>query len=499
MTATMTCPIVIRFRDVAARHSGLTAIVGAQQRLSYAELGQQAEQWRRRCSGPGLPPGSPVVILCDGHPELPGAFLGVRAAGLVPVLIDAAQSASRVTAAIDAARPSAVIRLPGTEVEPVPGVEPRILPEGAGYVVFSSGSQGTPKGIIGLASGLLQFLDWEIETLGIRPGTRTGMLTSPSFDVVFRDLLLPLMAGGELHIAEADVRSRPDAVLPWIAEHAVSVVHLVPSLSARWISAAATRMPELRWTLFAGEPLYGQHVTRWRSAAPGTAVINLYGPSETTLAKFFHLVVDDPGHGLQPVGRPLPGTEVELEPVAAQDRTVRTHSITISTPHGSLGYLPGSCSADDELRLRRRDGITRFRTQDRGELDEHGDLVVTGRLDTLVKRNGTFVDIARIESAAVDLDGVRAACCFQLTPSGRIVLAVEGVEGPAAALRRRLQPVLGTELPDRILAFPSLPLLPSGKVDRRALRAVLDEGDEPTASSSRVPRAPLLRTAPEEH
>ena len=479
MTVAAPCPVVARIRDVAARHAERTAVVRAGECLSYAELWHSVGLWAKRCDHVGLPPRSPVVIVSDGHLDLPAAFLGVRAAGLVPVLVDGLLPAARVAATVTAARPAAVIRLNDTEPEVVPTAEPRTLPEGTGYVAFSSGSQGTPKGIAGQAAGLLHFLDWEIGRLGLTPGTRTAMLTSPSFDVVLRDLLLPLLAGGELHIAESRVRSAPGLVLPWLAEHAVAVAHVVPSLSARWLAAADCSLPALRWTLFAGEPLYDRHVTRWRSVAPNSRVLNLYGPSETTLAKFCYELPAAPAPGLQPVGRPLPGTEVELEPVTGPGGEVTAHSVTIGTPHGSFGYLTDTCSAADEQRLRRTDGRTRFRTQDRGRFTADGDLVVLGRLDSLVKRHGTFVDLANIETAAAALPNVRAACCVQLAPSGRLVLVVEGPDQAAATgFRRPLSPRLGTELPDEIRALPALPRLPSGKVDRAALRALLTEQDD---------------------
>jgi non-ribosomal peptide synthetase component F len=332
-------------------------------------------------------------------------------------------------------------------------------------VVFSSGSQGSPKGIVGNAYGLVHFVDWEAGRLGVGPGTRVGLLTSPAFDVVYRDLLLPLCSGAELHIAPGRVRSSASRVVPWIAEQRVEVVHIVPSLASRWADTDA-RAAALRWSLFAGEPLYARHVERWRALAPHSRILNLYGPSETTLAKFAYEVPSRPDTDLQPVGQPLPDTEVELEPVGANRRVV------ITTPYGSLGYLADTCTAEDAERLRRRDGATRFTTQDRGFLDSEGNLVIAGRLDSLVKRHGSFVDLARIEAAAAGLPDVRAVCCVQLPVSGRIVLAVEGPEARAATgLRRQLQRQLGTQLPDRIVPVDALPLLAGGKVDRGAIRA----------------------------
>jgi non-ribosomal peptide synthetase component F len=463
-------------------------VAAADREVDYAELMRRIAFWQQRCEALRLRPGTLVAVVSEGDAELPAAFLGARAAGLVPLMVDALLPAPRRAAVLTVARPAAILRTASGEVEAIREPRPRQLPPAAGYVVFSSGSSGTPKGIVGHAAGLAHFLDWEAATLGCGPGTRVAMLTSPSFDVVLRDLLLPLFCGGELHVAEAGIRARPDTVLGWLAERRVEVLHAVPSLSARWAAVGRTRVETLRHTLFAGEPLYGRHVETWRRFAPATRVFNLYGPSETTLAKFCYEVPEDAGHGLQPVGRPLPGTSLSLEafvpaesaesvdpPEADGTRGRSVQRIVIATPHGSLGYLPDTVRPDDLARLRRASGLTRFRTQDRGLLDADGNLVVAGRVDSLVKRNGVFVDTARVEAVVLQLREVRMACCVQLVPSGRVFLALDGVDPAVApALRRRLQPLLGGDLPDRIVAVAPMPLLPGGKVDRRAVRALLE-------------------------
>jgi D-alanine--poly(phosphoribitol) ligase subunit 1 len=474
MAPAAACPVLDRVERIVTEYPEHTAVVTAAGAQNYRQLWHQVQRWRQRCQQLDLAPGSLVALLSGGGAGLPPAFLGARAAGLVPVLLDAAQP-SRVAAVLAAARPAAVLRPDEDDVQPSGVADPRTLPAAAGYLVFSSGSQGIPKAIVGQAAGLLHFVDWEIAELRAKPGVRVAMLTSPAFDVVYRDLLLPLCSGGELHIAEQSVRSAPAAVLPWLAEHRIEVLHAVPSLSARWIGDGSPPVDSLRHTLFAGEPLYGRHVHRWRRVAPRSAVRNLYGPSETTLAKFCHEVPPGCGPGLQPVGHPLPGSDFELVPI---DRQSEIRRVVISTRHGSLGYLPDTCTAEDFERLTRTDGVTRFATQDRGRLDEQGNLVVAGRLDSLVKRRGTFVDISRIEEAAADLAEVRAACCVQLAGSD-LVLVVEGPDlAGAATLRRALRAPLGADLPDRVLVLPTLPLLPGGKVDRQAVRRMLDLEEE---------------------
>lgn len=486
MGSAAVCPVLDRVHQSVARHPHRSAVVTATNRLDYRQLWHQVGRWQQRIGELGLPAGSLVAVRSGSGAGLPAAFLGARAAGLVPLLLDDAQPASRITAVLEAARPAAVLLTDQDDIQPTGQAQPRTLPAAAGYLVFSSGTQGTPKAIVGQAAGLAHFIDWEIAILGIKPGTRVAMLTSPSFDVCYRDLLLPLCSGGELHVADQVVRAAPAAVLPWLAGHEIEVLHAVPSLSARWIEADSPPVHSLRHTLFAGEPLYGRHVRRWRQVAPGTRVRNLYGPSETTLAKFHYEVPADCGSGLQPVGHPLPDSTFDLVPAGPEEEYGSARRVVISTRYGSLGYLPDTCSEDDLDRLHRADGVTRFQTQDRGLLDTTGNLVIAGRLDSLVKRRGSFVDIARIEEAAADLAEVRAACCVQLPASSEIVLAVQGPDPDAAAgLRRKLRAPLGAELPDRVVVLPSLPLLPGGKADRREVRRLLnleEAADERQAS-----------------
>jgi non-ribosomal peptide synthetase component F len=305
------------------------------------------------------------------------------------------------------------------------------------------------------------------------------MLTSPSFDVVLRDMLLPLLSGGVLCVPGAAVRTNPAAVIPWLRQNAVNVVHLVPSLSTRWVATAeSVSLDGLRWSVFAGEPLYASHVERWRSIAPTTRVVNLYGPSETTLAKYWQVIEEPVSPGLQPVGRGLPGARLGVgscEPAGTDDGSFR---IIIETPDGSLGYLPDGITEADSRALTCRDGITRFVSQDRGRIGADGLLSVEGRLDSLVKRNGVMVDLTDITAHALADPGVAQAFSLQVDPeaSGNVVLAIEPATGfSMSGLTRGLRRTLGPAMPNEIVLFDPLPMLSNGKVDRQKVRYALDQ------------------------
>lgn len=441
---------------------------------SYAWLAQEAERWRAEVDAHDIAPRSAVALVGDLDEHLVSAWLGIRLAGHVPGMVDVGAEPQWQAEVLASMRPALVVHTGASErVErantPAPTAS---LPTGVGYLSFSSGSQGAPKVILGSASGLAAFLDWERDLLGLEPGSSTAALTSPSFDVVLRDLFLPLTSGYAVHAADRSVRWSVGRVVPWLAETRAAAVHVVPSLSLRWASRAARRLDDLQWTAFAGEPLHAKHARAWRDVAPSSRLVNLYGPTETTLAAFASVLSWPLADGLQPVGRPLPGVELGLEPVDGEPGG--GNRILIEAVHGSFGYLPDATSARSGRSLVRRDGRTSFRTQDRGHLTAEGELVVTGRLGSAVKRRGVFVDLTAIELGALKVAGVDAACCVATADSSMVVLFVEAGDVTARDVLHTLSEEGLHQLPDKVLVVDHLPRLPAGKVDRHLLQQEAD-------------------------
>src|SRR5262249_49488490 len=143
------------------------------------------------------------------------------------------------------------------------------------------------------------FVHWEVREFGLGEDCRIAQLAPLTFDVSLRDILVPLLAGGTLCIAAAQTRENIRTLLDWLCSEAITLMHCVPSLFRSLIEGIDSRpsgaMPALRRVLLAGEPLYGRDVQRWRAVMEERIeLVNLYGPSETTLAKAFHRITDVP-------------------------------------------------------------------------------------------------------------------------------------------------------------------------------------------------------------
>ena len=223
---------------------------------------------------------------------------------------------------------------------------PELAPDDAAYIFFTSGTTGIPKGVLGCHKGLSHFLHWQRETFGIGPYDRAAQLTGFSFDVVLRDIFLPLISGATLCLPEEGYILEPNPLMAWLERESISVIHTVPTLASSWLTNLTQQVSlrSLRYVFFAGEPLPEALVRRWREMFPQAGeIVNLYGPTETTLAKCFYRIPSEPSPGVQPVGHPLPQTQALVLGKNNQLCGIgEIGQIVMCTPFRSLGYINAS-------------------------------------------------------------------------------------------------------------------------------------------------------------
>ena len=346
------------------------------------------------------------------------------------------------------------------------------------YVAFTSGSTGRPKGILGSHIGLSHFLQWQRDEFGICPKDRFAHLTNLSFDVWFRDAFTPLISGATLCIPPARILGAAE-MFDWLQAKAITALHVVPSVANHWLNYSGSRSGNgvLRLAFFAGEPLEGVLVRRWCMAFTACQVVNLYGPTETTLAKLYKRVSAQASDGVQAVGLPMPGTQAYIldEQLSQCDDGVQGE-ICIATDYRSHGYL-------DQQRVVPTfvhwippglEPCWIYRTGDIGLRRADGEFEILGRKDDQVKINGMRIELLEIKSLIASWPGVRDVfVCTVSLPQGLAIAAVVESQSPMAEeltymLRQRLPAVM---VPSRILIERMLPRLPNGKVDRAATRA----------------------------
>jgi amino acid adenylation domain-containing protein len=477
-------------RRQAARSPEAPAIRHEHEAWSYGELVQRMDEIAMALGAAGLGRGDVVAVSGPATPSAVAAMLAALDRGFVLQLLDERLPLARRRALLSTAGASVLYRSQASDEDL--GVPTLVLgcaapasrsldpaDDDAAYVCFTSGTTGEPSRVLGSHAGLGHFLGWQRDTFSIGPGDKSSHLTAFSFDVVLRELFTPLISGATLCLPPSDSEATDAAqVLAWLAAEGITVVHAVPSLARLWLSQVRAldgyRGPTR--VFFAGEPLDDDLVTSWRELFPGTReVINLYGPTETTLAKCWHRV-ERPVAGIQPVGTPLPGTQAWIQtPAGAMAGLGESGELVIRTPYRALPdrrdrLVPNPWrDAPDDLV---------YRTGDRGRLRHDGTLEVLGRLDDQIKIHGVRIEPAEVSAALCSHREVAAAAVVaDVGPDGtkRLVAYVVAREGTApspAALRRHLSRTLPSAMvPGAYIFLAALPLTPNGKLDRRALPA----------------------------
>ncbi|MGX4657961.1 amino acid adenylation domain-containing protein [Micromonospora sp. SCSIO 07396] len=502
--------------DQVAATPQAPAVVAAGVTWTYRELDDRAERvagWLRRC---GAGRESFVALCLDRSPEYVAGLLGIWKAGAVAVPLPSGPPSGWMTrmATVGALRLGLYRRGSDDGSSPcgppeVPGVddwldtkeaEPPVAapirdpdraggPDDAAYVVYTSGSTGEPKGIVGLHRGVLSYFADLRATGWISAGDRVLQLSAATFDASLRDMIFPLTVGARVVIAAEGGRN-PAAALEVIATHGITAVAaVVPQVLREMVREAERRdleLPAVGVVLVSGDRLYGADVAAARRVFPRAQIANMYGPSECTMTATRYEVEGVPPAEV-PVGWPIRGMTAyvldgELRPVP----TGMAGDVYLAGPGLTRGYWnrPAATAERFVPNPFGVDGERMYRTGDRARLRLDSGLEFLGRVDDQVKVRGQRVELGAVEAALRRLPTIREAACrvWDDEAIGAVLAAYLTADNG-----RRLDPTdvraaLAAELPEHLLPsvfvqVDALPRTAHGKVDRQAL---------PTPSAARL-------------
>ncbi|MEJ2652936.1 MAG: amino acid adenylation domain-containing protein [Gammaproteobacteria bacterium] len=300
-----------------------------------------------------------------------------------------------------------VLRPVSKKPSPVLSLKDR-APSTPAYIYYTSGSTGKPNGVLGSLIALSQFIRWEVETFSMEIGWRTSQLSSPTFDPFFRDIFVPLCTGGTVIIPPAEPgRMTPEDLAAWISRYDIHLVHTVPTLLAALADSdpSAGRGEGLRCMFVAGETLCSSVVKQWwKRFGKKAQLINLYGSTEMTMVKLFHIVSEsDLKRPTTPIGKPIDGAEVIL--LDREDQECSPNSIgeiCIRSPFLALGYFRNPELTEKTFTpdpFTAEPGPILYRSGDFGRELPGGALEFIGRKDDLVKIRGVRVEVGEVQSA----------------------------------------------------------------------------------------------------
>ncbi|KUM82354.1 non-ribosomal peptide synthetase, partial [Streptomyces pseudovenezuelae] len=480
----------------AAATPDAVAVVTGGRALTYGALTRRANRLAHRLRTLGVGHESVVALCLDRDADMAVAALAAWQAGAGYLPLDPAYPLERlqfmmtdsgasvlvgheaVAAGLAAqAAPQAVLWLDDentrAELATLPDTAPpvMVLPDQLAYVIYTSGSTGRPKGVHVPHRGVTTLAEAMRPLLHAGPGDRVLAFASFSFDASVWEVVMALPTGATLVVAERQDRTPPERLATLMRRTAVTLSFMTPSLLE---VLPPDELPDLATVLVGGERVEARLTAVWRERL---RLLNVYGPTETTIASTAGEVVAD---GTPPIGTALFNERVHILDACLNPAPIGVAGelyiagAGVTRGYGGRGALSAERFVADPFAA---DGSRMYRSGDRARRLPDGQLEFVGRADNQVKVRGFRIEPGEIETVLADHPGVRTAV---VTAHGSgtdrklvaYLVPADMAEGmpPVAELRAHVADHLPKfMIPAVFTEMAGMPMTRSGKIDRAAL------------------------------
>lgn len=481
----MAAHILARAED-AGDKLALSIVSGSQaQAVTYAELAARTRSIATGFQELGLQPGDRILLRLGNRLETPLAYLAAIAVDLIPVPTSAHLTEAETAQMIDTLDPALILHEAGV---PCPNHSARrdvaILndmaslrpcdfvygdPNRAAYIVFTSGTSGTPRAVVHAHRAIwarqMMITDW----YDLQASDR--LLHAGAFNWTYTmgtGLMDPWSVGATALIPAPGVEI---AELPTLLEkHNASIFAAAPGVYRKMLmSDRPLQVPNLRHGLSAGEALSHSLRNRW-IAVTDRPVFEAFGMSECST-----FISGAPDRPAKPpaLGTPQRGRRVAIlgaNGEALAYDTPGTIAIHRDDPGLMLGYLDAPRETADRF------SGDWFLTGDLGQMDPDGQITYLGRVDDMMNAGGYRVSPLEVEAAFAGLPGLEALAVTEVAAKADAQIIVAFYTGPTPLdthlLETRATATLARyKQPRAYVHVPELPLGPNGKLKRKSLAA----------------------------
>lgn len=480
------------FEAQVAQTPEAVAIVFPDQQLTYHELNSRSNKIAHHLLSLGVSPDVLVGICCDRSVEMVVGLLGILKAGAAYLPLDPTYPQQRLNLMLIDSSVSVLLtqqHLVESLKLTVPHIvcldsdqsqysqenpASKVTADNLVYAIYTSGSTGKPKAVAIEHRSLLNLVFWHQKAFSVSPMTKATQIAAFAFDACGWEIWPYLAAGASIYFADEETRTSPTRLRDWILEQGNTISFLPTPLAERVIALDWPQDCALQTLLTGGDKLQ-----QYPPPLP-FAVVNNYGPTENTVVTTSVIIPSNRSRGVPTIGRPIANTQVylldsrlQLVPIGAVgelyiggDGLARGY---LNQPElTSECFIPHPFSYEPGKRL--------YRTGDIGRYLPDGNIEFLGRKDSQVKLRGLRIELAEIEAALTQHPAVRET----------VVIAREDVPGEKRLVAYVvLQQAIATNnlrcflierlpqymIPSTFAILEALPLLPNGKVNRRALPA----------------------------
>lgn len=499
------------------------ALVDDQRSITYGQLHRDANRIAHCLTTHGVRRQDRVAICMKRSSQVIMAILGILKADAIYVPLDVKAPIERILKVVRDCRPSAIIcddvalpildavkthmgsvrhlivcggctsavgDIPRTLLEEVPldsVPSPRYknIDADAAYILYTSGSTGSPKGVTISHLNIINYIEWAVDYFRITSSDRVLSTAPFHFDMSTFDIFAVLKAGATLIVSPERLLLFPHKLFDLIEKEEVTLWKGVSSLLMYLSSTGSLkkdRIPSLKQVLFGGEVLATKHLINWMEHFPTKRFYNVYGPTEATGISSCYPVSEVPRSPSDsiPIGTACTNTEILI---LTEDNSLaevgEAGELCIRGSGLSMGYWgdeektarafirnPLGCTQNDRI----------YRTGDLARLRPDGHIEYLGRKDFQVKFMGYRIELHEIEQAMLSQASIhQAAVVLCDTTQSEVPELVAFIAGPTSLDPDSIMEELGRAvpsymLPKRIIPLAEIPLNDRGKTDRGALR-----------------------------
>ena len=493
-----------------------TAIIHRGLRLSYRELDECSDTFAAFLLRQFGDDRSPVVICGNKELDFLCCALGALKSGRAYVPIEHSMPAERAGGILQAVQPKVIVDLCGLCVslqtgealvldtgktaeilslmpQAAPGPQDWVKGQDAAYILFTSGSTGSPKGVAVAAGNLDNFCRGVLPWYPKEGGVILDQV-SYSFDVSGCAVYAGLCRGMTLFSIDSRMVEEPAELFSYLKESGLTFWVSTPSFAELCVQSrdfCMETLPQLTQFLFCGEVLTHTLCDALAERFPHARVINTYGPTEATVL----VTAVEVTAGIRadsrpiPIGRAIDGVTLRLQPVPEEDPDVG--QLLILGDSVSLGYWKAPALTEGAFFTDPETGLRGYRTGDLCRCED-GMYYYCGRMDNQLKLNGFRVELEDIEHNLQKLPQILRAAVVPVWQGQKVeylaafvLLSDSGQQelSSLSPLRRSIlfkklaaQLLPGYMIPRKFFVVDSFPLNLNGKVDKKELLRRLQEG-----------------------
>lgn len=508
-----TSPVHTLVEAQASRIPEKTALVFGATHVSYRSLNGRANALAAQLAAAGAGPGCFVAVIMPACIEVPLSFLAIMKSGAAFAPLDSDWPEERLTAALDRLAPVMVLHLASTTQRwawPSLQVDWRQLPLQADgrkatsvdapiYAMHTSGSTGTPKAAVNLHSGILNRLAYMDRCFGTQADDVVLQTTHHCFDSAVWQFFWPLSRGGICVMREPALYTDPEHLRDQITRHGVTLTDFTPTLLEVFTRHLQRRRDDspllLKHLIVGGEAMTSALAKACAQVLQHTRLHNFYGPTETSIGCVHHVLACPAGTRV-PIGRPIENVVLAVvDPFLRPQPIGAPGELLIGGACLGLGYVadaPATARAFVTLPSPLFGQSRFYRSGDRVRWRADGELDYLGRIDDQIKLRGFRIepgDICAVLQAHPDVQQAHVLALGEGSARQLVAFVVAPAATASEAFITTLQAEAARALPEVMrpsgyVLVDAIPLLASGKADRRALSALA------CAPRTALPRSP---------